>query len=39
MVEKATMDNILVDYDDTEQETHFITLCNAIKQATSKDIS
>ena len=40
MVEKANMDNILVDYaDDIEQETHFRTLCNAIKQATGKDIS
>jgi len=40
MVEKATMDNIFVDYaDDTEQKTHAITLCNAIKQAAGKDIS
>lgn len=39
MVEKATMDNIYIDYvDKTEQETHVCTLRAAIKQATGKDI-
>jgi len=39
MVEKATMNNIYIDYDDPiEREAHLGTLCSAIKQATSKDI-
>lgn len=39
MVDKATMDNILVNYADiTEQTTHFLTLCNAIEKATDKEI-
>jgi hypothetical protein len=39
MVEKATIDNIYLDYDDkTERDTHFTTLYYAIKKATGKDI-
>ena len=38
MVEKATMSNILVDYDDmTDLATHYLTLDCAIQKATGED--
>jgi hypothetical protein len=39
LVEKATLDNIYINYsDDDEQKNHFETLYKAIKKATSEDI-